>query len=157
MKRSLTLIRTGSVQSRLSTCGRPSNFRPSIFNQDLRHFLNDYELYYRPTEETSELRECPQWQLSAFVVTLAWINLLIYMRQIPVLGKYITIFHEVLYTFLRVATIILVFVVAVDKDTRVAPHSSLCDRRRRPLKSSLSPTFRTHQSLLEANREKSKS
>ena len=89
---------------------------------------NDYQLYYRPTEETSELRECPQWQLSAFVVTLAWVNLLIYMRQvnekklkanrkiyicqIPVLGKYITIFHDVLYTFLRVATIILVFVVA---------------------------------------------
>ena len=43
---------------------------------------NDYQLYYRPTEETSELRECPQWQLSAFVVTLAWINLLIYMRQV---------------------------------------------------------------------------
>jgi len=73
---------------------------------------NDYQLYYRPSEETSELRECPQWQLSAFVVTLAWVNLLIYMRQIPVLGKYITIFHDVLYTFLRVATIILVFVVA---------------------------------------------
>ena len=73
---------------------------------------NDYELFYRPTEETDELRECPQWQLSAFVVTLAWINLLIYLRQIPVLGKYITIFHDVLYTFLRMATIILVFVVA---------------------------------------------
>ena len=73
---------------------------------------NDYELFYRPTEERDELRECPQWQLSAFVVTLAWINLLIYLRQIPVLGKYITIFHDVLYTFLRMATIILVFVVA---------------------------------------------
>ena len=43
---------------------------------------NDYQLYYRPSEETSELRECPQWQLSAFVVTLAWVNLLIYMRQV---------------------------------------------------------------------------
>lgn len=73
---------------------------------------NDYELYYRPTEETSELRECPQWQLSAFVVTLGWINLLIYMRQIPVIGKYITIFHDVLYTFLRMATIVVIFVIA---------------------------------------------
>ena len=39
-------------------------------------------------------------------------NRKIYICQIPVLGKYITIFHDVLYTFLRVATIILVFVVA---------------------------------------------
>ena len=52
------------------------------------------------------------WQVSAVVLTLAWINLLFYMRQIPVLGKYITIFHDVLYTFLKVTIIIVIFLIA---------------------------------------------
>ena len=56
--------------------------------------------------------QCRVWQVSAVVLTLAWINLLIYMRQIPVLGKYITIFHDVLYTFLKVTIIIIIFLVA---------------------------------------------
>ena len=56
--------------------------------------------------------QCPIWEVSAVVVTLSWINLLIYMRQIPVLGKYITIFHDVLYTFLKVTIIIVIFVIA---------------------------------------------
>ena len=71
---------------------------------------NDYELFYRPTEETDELRECPQWQLSAFVVTLAWINLLFNMRLLHGIGKYIILFQVVIFTFCAIA---IVFVIMV--------------------------------------------
>ena len=56
--------------------------------------------------------QCRLWQVSAVVLTLAWINLLVYMRQIPVFGKYITIFQDVLNTFLKVTIIIVIFLVA---------------------------------------------
>ena len=56
--------------------------------------------------------QCPVWEMSAVALTLAWINLLIYMRQIPILGKYITIFHDILYTFLKVTVTIVIFVIA---------------------------------------------
>ena len=52
------------------------------------------------------------WQISAFAITLAWINLLLHMRQLPLIGKYITIFHDVLYTFLKCLIILGVFIIA---------------------------------------------
>ena len=56
--------------------------------------------------------QCRVWQLSALVLTLAWINLLVYMSHFPVFGKYITIFQDVLNTFLKVTFIIVIFLVA---------------------------------------------
>lgn len=73
---------------------------------------NQHQLYHIVSEEHLQVMDCPEWQLFAFVLTLAWINLLIYMRQLPLIGKYITIFHDVLYTFLKVCIIIAIFVVA---------------------------------------------
>ena len=53
-----------------------------------------------------------QWQLAAYAVTSAWINLLYRIRQIPFLGIYVLMVIDVLYTFLKFAVIILLFVIA---------------------------------------------
>ena len=51
-------------------------------------------------------------EISGPLITLAWINLLIHMRQVPVLGKYITIFHDIFYTFIKFGVILLIFIIA---------------------------------------------
>ena len=57
------------------------------------------------------LKTCWQWQLGAFLVTLAWINLLTYMRQIPFIGVYIIILNDIVYTFVGFITVFLIFIM----------------------------------------------
>ncbi len=45
-------------------------------------------------------------------VTLAWLNLLGDIRQLPYLGIYVIMFFDILKTFLRFSVVFLVFVVA---------------------------------------------
>ena len=58
------------------------------------------------------LKSCQMWQLSAFTVSLAWINLLTYMRQIPYIGTYIIILNDILYTFVSFIIVFGVFVMS---------------------------------------------
>ena len=56
------------------------------------------------------LSTCILWQLSAGSITLAWINLVIYMRQFSLIGKYIIILNDIIYTFLTFMLVFLIFV-----------------------------------------------
>ena len=58
---------------------------------------------------------CPtnwQWQLGAFGVFLAWINLILFLKRVPLLGIYVLMFNAILQTFLKFALIAFLFVVA---------------------------------------------
>ena len=58
---------------------------------------------------------CPtnwQWQLGAFGVFLAWINLILFLKRVPLLGIYVLMFNTILYTFLKFVVIAFLFVVA---------------------------------------------
>ena len=53
-----------------------------------------------------------QWQLGAFGVFLAWINLILFLKRVPLLGIYVLMFNVILHTFLKFALIAFLFVVA---------------------------------------------
>ena len=58
---------------------------------------------------------CPtnwQWQLGAIGVFLAWINLILFVKRVPLLGIYVLMFNSILYTFVKFAMIAILFVVA---------------------------------------------
>ena len=58
------------------------------------------------------LRTCDQWQVGAITITLAWINLLVYMRQLAMIGKYIIILNDIINTFLHFVVIFVIFIIA---------------------------------------------
>ena len=62
--------------------------------------------------KTVDVRGCLQWQISSITVTLAWINLLLYMRMLYGVGKYIILFQDVLLTFGAVFIVVFVLVIA---------------------------------------------
>ena len=58
---------------------------------------------------------CPrnwQWQLGAFAVFFAWINFILFLKRVPMLGIYVLMFNSIFYTFLKFALIAFLFVVA---------------------------------------------
>lgn len=58
---------------------------------------------------------CPtnwQWQLGAIAVFLAWINLILFLKRVPLLGIYVLMFNTILHSFLKFALIAFLFVVA---------------------------------------------
>ena len=58
---------------------------------------------------------CPtnwQWQLGAIAVFLAWINLILFLKRVPLLGIYVLMFNAILQSFLKFALIAFLFVVA---------------------------------------------
>ena len=57
------------------------------------------------------LKTCGMWQVGAFTITLAWINLLNYMRQIPHIGTYVIILNDIFYTFFSFVIVFAVFVL----------------------------------------------
>jgi hypothetical protein len=50
--------------------------------------------------------------VGAVLLTAAWLNLLSYMRQLPVVGQYIIIFHDVFKTFLSFIVVFFIFVLS---------------------------------------------
>ncbi|XP_076814332.1 transient receptor potential cation channel subfamily A member 1-like [Clavelina lepadiformis] len=56
------------------------------------------------------IREVWQWQCGAFIILLAWINLVLYVRHTG-LGVYLFMFRSVTYSFMQFALIVLVFLV----------------------------------------------
>ena len=58
---------------------------------------------------------CPtnwQWQLGALGVFLAWINLILFLKRVPLLGIYVLMFNSILYTFMKFALIAFLFILA---------------------------------------------
>jgi hypothetical protein len=50
--------------------------------------------------------------MGAITITLAWLNLLGTVRQLPIIGIYVIMFHDILKTFFRFAIVFIVFIVA---------------------------------------------
>lgn len=58
---------------------------------------------------------CPydwQWQVGAIALFLAWIELIIFIRKLPLTGIYILMFVNIFYTFLKMIVLTLLLVVA---------------------------------------------
>ena len=61
---------------------------------------------------TLAVRSCAQWQFSAITITFAWLNLLTYMTLLYGIGKYIILFQDVLTSFVSVAMVFTIQLVA---------------------------------------------
>ena len=58
---------------------------------------------------------CPtswQWQLGALSIFFAWINLILFLKRVPLLGIYVLMYTTIMYTFFRVMIIAFLFVIA---------------------------------------------
>ena len=58
---------------------------------------------------------CPtnwQWQLGALCVFVAWIDVILIVRMVPVIGVYVMILEEIVKNFLRVAVLGLFLVLS---------------------------------------------
>ena len=54
---------------------------------------------------------CFKTQISAVTITLAWINLLLHMRLLYGIGKYVILFQDVIFTFFAVCIVFTILVV----------------------------------------------
>ena len=53
-----------------------------------------------------------QWQLGALSIFLAWLDLVLFMKKLPLFGVYVVMYIQIIYTFLRFAFLALLFIVA---------------------------------------------
>ena len=53
-----------------------------------------------------------QWQLGALSVFLAWFDLVLFMKKLPLFGVYVVMYIQIIYTFLRFAFLALLFIIA---------------------------------------------
>ncbi|XP_064627857.1 transient receptor potential cation channel subfamily A member 1 homolog [Lineus longissimus] len=65
-----------------------------------------------PCQGETGLRLDWQWQLGAISIFWAWVNLVLYIRLVPVFGIYVMMFTNILRTFLRFFPVFFLFVVA---------------------------------------------
>ena len=72
-----------------------------------------YIIFYQSIQQGSVyFFQCVQWELLAVVCTLAWLNLLGDVRQLPYLGIYVIMFFDILKTFLQFVVVFLIFIIA---------------------------------------------
>ena len=96
-----------------------ANAFPLVFIFDilvygLSAYVAIHNFSYIPHEEKFfrvDVRSCGQWQVMAITITLAWLNILLYMRLLYGVGKYIILFKDVLSIF-WVLTFVFFFIVA---------------------------------------------
>ena len=53
-----------------------------------------------------------QWQLGAAAIFLAWFDLVLFMKKLPLFGVYVVMFIQIVYTFLRFMFLAFLFIVA---------------------------------------------
>ena len=53
-----------------------------------------------------------QWQLGALSIFLAWLDLVLFMKKLPLFGVYVVMYIQIIYTFLRFAFVAVLFIVA---------------------------------------------
>ncbi|XP_070567287.1 transient receptor potential cation channel subfamily A member 1 homolog [Ptychodera flava] len=53
-----------------------------------------------------------QWKCAAICIFLAWMNLIIFIRKLPLVGIYVVMFIDVLYTFVKFFIVLFLFVIA---------------------------------------------
>ena len=58
---------------------------------------------------------CPrrwQWELGAIAVFLSWIDLVIFIRKLPITGIYVVMFINIFYIFLKLVFLAILLVLA---------------------------------------------
>ena len=53
-----------------------------------------------------------QWQLGALSIFLAWLDLVLFMKKLPLFGVYVVMYIQIIYTFLRFMALALLFIIA---------------------------------------------
>ena len=53
-----------------------------------------------------------QWQLGALSIFLAWLDLVLFMKKLPLFGVYVVMYIQIIYTFLRFMFLALLFIIA---------------------------------------------
>ena len=53
-----------------------------------------------------------QWQFGAIAVFLGWLDLIIFIRKLPLTGIYVVMFVDIFYTFCRLFFLSLLLVIA---------------------------------------------
>ena len=81
---------------------------PTVFLFDalvyiLALFVASYNLVWRKGS-------CLHWQICAVTLTLAWINLLLNMRLLHGIGKYVILFQDVIFTFFAVSIVFIIMI-----------------------------------------------
>ncbi|KAI6650877.1 Transient receptor potential cation channel [Oopsacas minuta] len=73
------------------------------------------------------------WELGAFVVLLAWFNLAVFLRKLPLLGIYILMLLHVIVTFFRIMLLGLIFIIGFSVSFyMVFRQGDLCNQYRNP-------------------------
>ena len=78
----------------------------------LAMYIAIHRFSFSPNGVRSQVRSCFQWQVSAIAITLAWINLLIYMRLLYGVGKFVILFTDVVATFFAVSYVFIILLMA---------------------------------------------
>lgn len=82
------------------------------------HFINYMEgfLYFATIVFVSnfQLHCLPswQWQLGAMCIFLSWINFILFLSEQPVVGIYVVMFQDIIKTFLHMAPMAILLVLA---------------------------------------------
>ena len=53
-----------------------------------------------------------QWQLGALCIFLSWINFILFLSEQPVVGIYVVMFQDIIKTFLKIAPMAILLVLA---------------------------------------------
>lgn len=60
---------------------------------------------------TTGIREVWQWELGAFSIFLAWLDLVMFIRKFPFLGIYVVMFTDVFTTFVKVFAVFFLLII----------------------------------------------
>ena len=58
---------------------------------------------------------CPeswQWQLGAMALFIAWLDMVLFLKKLPLTGIYVVMFVDIFYTFMRMILLSILFVVS---------------------------------------------
>ena len=53
-----------------------------------------------------------QWQLGVLSIFFAWLDLVLFMKKLPLFGVYVVMYIQIIYTFLRFMFLALLFIIA---------------------------------------------
>jgi len=59
--------------------------------------------------------QCPaswQWQFGALILLVAWLNLVLFLKKLPLTGVYVLMFLHTLYTFMKMILLSALFVIS---------------------------------------------
>ena len=79
------------------------NYLESILYVATILFVSNFQLHCLPSW---------QWQLGALCIFLSWINFILFLSEQPVVGIYVVMFQDIIKTFLHMAPMAILLVLA---------------------------------------------